>query len=68
MNISKELILLTIGVFLFSTGVRSCHSEGKKSVDEYRNKQERCRQACLPKPYDPKYFPNQCVCMDGTAK
>lgn len=55
------------GIAVFAFLIHGCFYETKRST-VYYNEKEVCKQKCLPKPYDPKYIPDQCVCMEGEAK
>lgn len=57
---------VTVVGFTFMYFLHVCFSTPYK--DPYKQQKEDCKSKCLPKPYDPKYIPEQCVCMEGEAK
>lgn len=72
MNVTKDDIIFLIAIITMITissfCIHSCVVYDSKETINRRAFIEVCKQKCLPKPYDPKYIPDQCVCMEGEAK
>ncbi len=64
----RDFFILIVFFFLLGFSIKGCVDITMKQDVNYRKAVEVCKSKCLPKPYDPRYIPEQCVCMEGEAK